>query len=442
MAQGSNVQRAGTCTTLEEQPQFAPLPNPESRNYLAEKAKFALKTPNKTVKLFKGKTTNVSLYQITMTGLIRVDEWRFDFRWFYKAEVSFDMTKNPPMPFLSTSLNKGKAGPPDPGRRHTLNPFPPGHTPGFLRRPDVIIVTDMATRWPGRAGVDQDGVPHGDNLQRVVEIKFPGDELGRDQRVAYETIAGGVDRFSVCDVNKCEDDDDDGDGSGGGNRVRPPVFVPPPIPRNDTGAGGAPVPVAPGARPKPKPGGLAPVPEPQPNGAQRIPAPVYGPTPVSDPAWYERLGHEAQEIADAIARAFSQLSAELRAKIAKLIPWLAEQGHWVMEKANEAWVWVNEKGEHIARWTKEQLVAAWKEICRQTDLVWEQLKEIDWGQVLIDIGKAVVIVIAVIAAGVVAYIVAVLLVELLAALIAIIGISAAGFAALLGAAFLAAEAAA
>lgn len=444
MAQGANTQKASTCTTLEENPQFAPLPNPETKNYLAEKAKFALKAPNKTVRLFKGKSINVSLYQITMTGLIRVDELAFDFRWFYKAEVSFDMTTNPPTPFLSTTDNKGKSGPKNPGRRHTLNPFPPGFTPGFLRRPDVIIVTNMADRWPGRAGVDHDGAPHPDNLQRVVEIKFPGDNLDRDQAQAYTRIAGGIERFSVCDVNDCEDDKDD-DGGGSGTRIPNPILLPPPIPRDDTGTGSAPAPVPvgprPRPRPKPQPDGLPPGVLPEPNGARRIPAPVYSPVPVSEPAWYERLGQEAQEIADAIARSFSQLSAELRAKLAKVMPWLAEQGRWIMEKANDAWVWVNEKGEQVARWTKEQLVAAWKEIRRQTDLTWEQLKQIDWGQVLIDIGKAVVIVVAVVAAAAVAYIVAVLLIELLAALVAIIGVAAAGFAAVLGAAFLAAEAA-
>lgn len=444
MAKGANTQKASTCTTLEENPQFALLPNPASKNYLAEKAKFALKAPNKTVRLFKGKSVNVSLYQITMTGLIRVDEAAFDFRWFYKAEVSFDMTKNPPTPFLSTTANKSKLGPPDPGRRHTLNPFPPGFTPYFLRRPDVIIVANLADRWPGRAGADHDGAPHSENLQRVVEIKFPGDTLGWEQQDAYTQIAGGFNRFSVCDVNDCEEDNDDGRG-GSGTKLPNPILLPPPIPRNDSGTGSAPVPVPvdpePRPRPKPQPGGLPPEGLPKPNGARRIPAPVYSPVPVSEPAWYERLGQEAQEIADAIARSFSQLSAELRAKLATVMPWLAEQGRWIMEKANDSWVWVNEKGEQIARWTKEQLVAAWQEIRRQTDLTWEQLKEIDWGQVLLDIGKAVVIVVAVVAAAAVAYIVAVLLIELLAALVAIIGVAAAGFASVLGAAFLAAQAA-
>lgn len=417
----ASTQRAGTCSTLEERPEYAPLPSQNNRYYLAEKAKFALKWPKSAVRLVRGVLADVSLYQVTMTAEIRLDEWLHDFRWFYKAEVSFDMSKNPPMPFLSTTQGTYKNNPsvpPDPRRRHTLNPFPPGHIAGLLRRPDVIIVMNMFDRWPGRAGPDQDGVMHGENLQRVVEVKFPDDSLGDEQRLAYEQIAGGRDRFSVCDVNDC-DGEREKRTSGNGSRVPNTVPLLPPVPRNDTGAGGAPVPVEPEPKPKPKPG-TAPVPSP--NGAQRIPAPIYSPVPTQETAWYERLGSEAADIADAIARAFSRLSDELRAKLAKLMPWIEQKGRWIKEQAHDAWIWVNEKGEQVARWTKEQLMAAWEAIARETDLRWEQIKSIDWGQVLLTIGEVVAAVVLIVAAGIAVYAVIVLTAELLVALVAILSI--------------------
>jgi hypothetical protein len=33
-------------------------------------------------------------------------------------------------------------------------------------------------RWPGRGVIDREGGPHVDNLLRLVEIKFPGDDWG------------------------------------------------------------------------------------------------------------------------------------------------------------------------------------------------------------------------------------------------------------------------
>lgn len=414
----NNVARADTCTTLEEDPKFAPLPNPANRLYLTEKADYALRAPNFTIRLWKGVEIEVSLYQITMTGLVRADEYTHDFYWFYKAEVSFDMSTMPPTPYLSSG-NKDEG----PGRRHTLNPFPPGLIRGLLRRPDIIIVRNPADRWPGRVGMDHDGAPHGENLLRVVEIKFPGDKLGEAQRVAYVRIAGDRNRFSVCNINDCEDedrdDDDNGDGHGGSG-VESPIIVPPPIPNSgDDDA-------------------LQPAPIPAPGRGQRFPAPVYGPVPQSDPAWYERLAREAQQTLDEIADALSRQSQELLAKLDARFPWIRQAGQWIHDQANDAWVWLSDQGEKLATWTTAQLKAAWAEIRRQTDIVWEQLKDVDWGGVLLDIGEAVVVTLAIAAAAAVAVIVAVVLVELVAALIALIGMMAAGMAAALAAAGLAA----
>ena len=180
-----------TTTSIEGTETEARLPNPSNKPYLMEKANYALRFPRLTLKRMpSGLSSNMELKQLVMSGLIRADEYLRDFRWDYKAEVCFDMTRLPPTPFLSTSATrKGEA--PDPDRRHTLIPFPPGLTKGLLRRPDVIIVKNRGQRWPGQAGPDHHGVMHPDNLERVVEVKFPGDSLLPEQRAAYLLISGG-----------------------------------------------------------------------------------------------------------------------------------------------------------------------------------------------------------------------------------------------------------
>lgn len=414
------------CTTIEERPEYAPLPNPHARHYLKEKAKFSLKAPNTTVKLLGDKQVHVSLYQLTCTILIRLEEEGADWMWPYKAEVSYDMSHEVPKPFLSTTRKSE-----GPNRRHSTNPFPPGYVKGFLRRPDVTIVRNPLDRWAGRATVDHDGAPHVDNLERVVELKFPGDTFGRAQREAYEWIAGGRHRLSVLDVYKCEDDEEDDEDDG--NRQPPsgsPTTIPhmPPIVLPPPGPDEVPVPVPgqplPLPQPKPQPG--RPI-RPAGNGARRISAPVYSTSPRSDEAWYQRLGREISELNDSIARAVSQLSDELKAKLYAVVPWLKDAGRWVHDAAGEAWSWVDVQGKQVVRWTREQLQTAMEEFRRECDLTWEQLKQVDWGQVLLDVGSMVGVVLMV--AG--AVVVCIVAVKLLAPVMAFIALVAAGFGAML-----------
>lgn len=195
---------AETCTTVEENKQYAPLP-PLSKGYLTEKVEAGLKAPRfVNVRLPDGSTTISTLKQIVMSSAIRLDEYIADFYWQYKAEVTFDMSpyyqsrgKNAPVPFLSAAVADG------PGRRHSLNPFPKGMVPGFTRRPDVVIVKNPADRWPGRGIQDQEGASHVDNLLRLVEVKYPGDTWGQGQASDYDRIAGGKERFSALDVTDC-----------------------------------------------------------------------------------------------------------------------------------------------------------------------------------------------------------------------------------------------
>lgn len=389
---GSTLQPAGsTCTIINEEPTYAMLP-PFSKGYLQEKIEYALKMPKiVSVLLPDGSTIVRLLKQLAMTSAIRVDEKVANYFWQYKAEVSFDMWPSSisrgleaPIPFLSADKSQG------PGRRHSLNPFPPGMKPGFLRRPDVIIVKNAATRWPGRGTIDREGAPHADNMLRLVEVKFPGDDWGPGQENAYQTIAGDYkNRMTVIDVSDCN-----------GELKKVPVPVPLPAPKTD-------------------------------DEKQRQRAPIRTVKPIPEPAWYEewwswaeRHGEEAAEavapVWDAIHRGYSYVSAETSAFLHQHAPWIFTAGRWIADKTSDAWVWVDEKGKELYRYTTAQLKAGWDEIVRQTDMTWELLKQIDWAQVGMTIVKALAVIVVVVAAVAIIIVLAEALVAILAALIAII----------------------
>jgi len=384
-----------TTTSIEGTETEARLPNPSNKPYLMEKANYALRFPRLTLKRMpSGLSSNMELKQLVMSGLIRADEYLRDFRWDYKAEVCFDMTRLPPTPFLSTSATrKGEA--PDPDRRHTLIPFPPGLTKGLLRRPDVIIVKNRGQRWPGQAGPDHHGVMHPDNLERVVEVKFPGDSLLPEQREAYLDIAGGQKRFSLLEIHDCRDDGERERDRQTNNSQQPTAHRNPlkwPLPPLITPPTSAPIPV-----------------------------PVYGPRPIPKPAHVESWTQQVQEAIDGLledgAQGIRQLSAEVQQHLDEAATWLSGKGEWIRSKTEPAWEWVSETGAQVLRWTDEQLRAIWAEVQHYTDLPLEMLGKIDWMQVLIDVGIAVgtvvvafVIAGALVAAGVPAAIVAGLLV--------------------------------
>lgn len=373
-----------TCSVLEERPEYAPLPNPKSRGYLTTKAEFALRAPRIIFRSSEGfEPTQVSLYQITMTGMIIVEEVYAKYFLPYKAEVSYDMTTVPPKPFLSTSGNP-KTGNPDPNRRHSNNPFPKGLVKGFLRRPDVALVANPLLRWPGLAGPDHEGIMHPDNILRIIEVKFPGDSLSPAQK-----IAGGPTRFTVLDVAECEPE-----------KKKEPAKTP----------------------------GIAPVPQ---NKTDRRlqPVPVYSPQPMSDPAWYEEwaksLEQHVHSLIDGLQRGVYQLSEATQQWLRDIAPWVAGAGQWMRDAAHGAYVWLDEHGRELARWTAAQLREAWAKIAQYCDLAWETIKAIDWAQVLITVGTAlavVVIAIVLVEGGVVMAVVAIIG-ELLAALLAILSLA-------------------
>lgn len=165
------MEPVATCTTVnEDRVTYAELP-PDTKGYLQERIEYALLAPDfVNIKLSDGTNTISALKQVVMTAAIRVDEDIADFRWQYKAEVTFDMWPDrisgglaAPIPFLRSDATEG------PGRRNTLNPFPPGRKKldgeekeqkiVLMRSPDVIIVKNSADRWPGRRTVDHEGNP-------------------------------------------------------------------------------------------------------------------------------------------------------------------------------------------------------------------------------------------------------------------------------------------
>lgn len=377
-----------TCTTLEERKEYGRIP-PADKGYVAEKAEYALRFPKVTkVRRKDGTSVQALLQQIVVCGAIRADEFLANFYWHYKAEVCFDMRSRPPKPFLSSGNRTD-----GPNRRHSLNPFPPGYLAGQLRRPDIIIVESALVRWPGLATTDHEGITHADNLRRVVELKFPGDTLYDDQRRAYLLIAGGdIRRLVIADVNDCE-----GDLEKARKTVRRPSPAPAPLPR-----------------------------------AERERAPIRTLKPVVEPAFYERwlkqieeeaecLGKEVDSLLDDARRGIQQLSAEGQAWLRQKAPWLFEAGRWVRDAATDTWIWINAKGQAAMRWTREKMIAAWQEVQRQTDLLWEQIKQIDWSQVLINVVAGIVVIALVVAGVIVVVALSEVLVPALLALLAIGG---------------------
>lgn len=118
----------------------------------------------------------------------------------YKPEVTYDMSKRPPQPFLDKEVDtKGREL--WPGWTKTLWPKDPERPQpykagkGYTARPDVVIVKDP-TKPPTQ-----------DNIKQVVEMKFPGDVLTQPQETSYIKIAGDANklvtqRLSGCDCNR------------------------------------------------------------------------------------------------------------------------------------------------------------------------------------------------------------------------------------------------
>lgn len=121
------------------------------------------------------------LYQLCVSSKLRSLDWNHLSR--YKPEANYDMTQQPPAPImdsgLATKAHDWLKGWIDKYRDDPNKDRPPFRPrAGLIRRPDVVTVIDP-TRPPTQ-----------DNLEDVIEIKFPGDEMNRTQRNDYARIAG------------------------------------------------------------------------------------------------------------------------------------------------------------------------------------------------------------------------------------------------------------
>ncbi|MEA3088058.1 MAG: hypothetical protein QOC89_5755 [Paraburkholderia sp.] len=379
-----------TVTVKEETPKYARLPD-QGMGYLEEKIRSALWRPDISLRVQKSDgLVGVSLLkQLAMSAEIRWDEEDKDYYFRYKAEVSFDMRpfsaqEEPPIPFLSTS-----DGTDDAGRRHTFNPFPlRGAVKGDMRRPDIIIVDNAANRWPGRGTIDQDGRTQTPNLLRLVEVKFPGDDWGKGQEEDYLAIAGHIKHMTVLNVE------------GGNQRSKE---------------------LAESAVEAAFLGWLA--------GKRRLRARIRARKPIPQPAWFEAWSaletaadsseNRVAALWDTTRQGVRQLSDETQTWLYESAGWLFEKGRWVADMSGQTWRYVDEKSHALWRYTTAELLKGWQQIRRQTDLVAAQLKQIDWGHVLITAVGGVATVVLLVAGVAVVVVLAEVLVGMLAALVAI-----------------------
>jgi hypothetical protein len=121
----------------------------------------------------------------------------------YKQEINYDMTKSPPEPIMSSEVpTKGhdwlrgwidkRFGTSSDNPNAPRIPFKAGT--GQIRRPDVVIVKDPSLP------------PTQDNIKQIVEMKFPPDEMSRQQRDAYRDIAGDPEKLKTLKPSDCNCD--------------------------------------------------------------------------------------------------------------------------------------------------------------------------------------------------------------------------------------------
>ncbi len=363
--------KAWDCTTtgVEMVEKQSRLPTTENRQYLHLKVEYGMRFPQLSATVSsKGKTYRMSLKQLMVSGLIRADEIAHDYYWHYKAEVAFDMRTMPPRPFLSSSLLGNGAG-----RRHTLNPFPvPGK--GLYRRPDIIIVKNKEDRWPGLAGLDTEGQMHGDNLARLVEVKFPGDTFGLDQYEEYMLIVGSNStRMTILEIHDCRPEEQQWSDQVVNVTMKAwktsgakywPLFLYPPI---------------------------------------FMPRPPSTPVAAKIEPWtYARkaVADLSEGAINGVAEGWNALSKEMQQKLNSAASWLNGSGEWVYQQGSQAWVWVSKTGHAVQSWTNAQIKAAWAKIQHATDMTLDMLKQVDWVQVLTNVAKAIGVILVAVGIGI------------------------------------------
>ncbi len=179
--------------------------NPIDKGYLCSKicmCNAGTKLKDRLGRQLKQRCTTVSIWD---------DEDKNQLVWRYKAEVGYSMKANPPAPLMSREQpNRASRFPlgramGDGLLKRQLEGRP---QKGLLRIPDCVVLSvtgaELATM---RAAGHIDWkrlMPIQSNIETVVEIKFDGDELKREQLTDYRLIAGGVDKFRLLEAGDCD----------------------------------------------------------------------------------------------------------------------------------------------------------------------------------------------------------------------------------------------
>jgi hypothetical protein len=207
-----------------------PVMDPLDLWYLCEKASYAKATPYKRAK------DGYPMYQRTVSQLVRRDNEAFKYRFPYCGEVGFDMSKSPPQPIMSkrephrpsnfplsqyqqlrnrhfeqlasmrvetdllSKANLEQMLSPTPSTTGGILWVDGQKTPRVLLRiPDVLRLRAFGN--PSKSQYSQN------NLVSVIEMKFPGDRLTRDQQTAYEDIAGDYRKLRLLETTNCDSSD-------------------------------------------------------------------------------------------------------------------------------------------------------------------------------------------------------------------------------------------
>ncbi|KKW77375.1 VRR-NUC domain protein [Acinetobacter sp. Ag2] len=150
----------------------------------------------------KGKKKETNQYQACVSERLGELDKFLNYQSPYKAEVNYDMHRNPPAPIMEKGIIT-KVHPYLPGWIKKYWEVEKGYSfekgQGMVRRPDVVIVKDP--NLP----------PIQDNIKHVIEIKFK-DKLNRDQVKDYPKIAGGQSKVKKLDPDECDCGNDDENG--------------------------------------------------------------------------------------------------------------------------------------------------------------------------------------------------------------------------------------
>ncbi|WP_387466921.1 VRR-NUC domain-containing protein [Photorhabdus sp. RM323S] len=426
-----------TCTM-----EIGVFPADEDPCYLAKKAEYAQRLPAMIITKLGAIRF---LKQIVMSGLIKVEEYKHDFLWPYKAEVVFAIrgAQDVPLPMLATSQDsKQRYGDNLP---QSSNPFARPSAEDAekfgivgIRRPDIILVKDEDLRWPGRNATYFDGSVHPDNLKMLIEVKFPGDDLSRDQEQDYIQIATRS-RFGVLRVIDSRTEEQKQYDEAWRKHYQPgSQHYKNPIPL---------APLPPGSPPDDN--ALPPPTPPEEGVPGTIPQPLTKKLPlISTSPWsflpsYEDWVVLGQEVAGLAENGLHYVRDSTRERLAQFGLWFNQAGKWVCEEiidpinhqASYAFSWISEQTGKIVTWTESEIKAQWQTVQQGSDITLEELKSISWMQIFKAVGEDMLEVVVIIAGVAVVILVTLAVAAALIALVEILtaaaAISAAALAAVL-----------